>query len=165
VELIIKKQHSQIYRTASGILKITDIEQEGVLAARIKEMGGSSAHPMLPDIHRVEKMSNGYNIWREELDDIQPCCERHSPVRFRVTWYQLNQAPMKLRGNPQMKEFIDSNSILRSNILFCCFNELLDIHGWLGKHNININDLGYENWGVRKKKQLVIRDFGDCDIY
>ena len=63
MELIIRKQHSQIYRTASGILKITDIDQEGLLAIKIKELGGSSAHPMLPDIHRVEKVSNSYNIW------------------------------------------------------------------------------------------------------
>jgi len=163
--LIIKRQHSQIYRTASGILKITDIEQEGLLALKIKELGGSLAHPMLPNIQQVEKLSNGYGIWRENLDDIVPCCERHSPIRFGIIWYQLNSAPMRLRGTPQMKDFIDSNRILRDNLLFCYFHELLDFHGWLGKHNININDMGYQNWGLRNEKQLVIRDFGDCKIY
>ena len=64
-----------------------------------------------------------------------------------------------------MKNFIDSNSILRDNLLFCFFNELLDIHGWLGKHNIDIDDMGYDNWGLRTEKQLVIRDFGYCNIY
>jgi len=101
-ELITKRQHSEIYRTASGILKITDIEQEGLLAIKIKKLGGSSAHPMLPNIHQVEKLSNSYGIRREELDDIKTCCKRHSLVRFGIIWNQLNCAPMELRGNPQM---------------------------------------------------------------
>jgi len=164
-ELITKRQHSEIYRTASGILKITDIEQEALLAVKIKELGGSKAHPMLPKIQLVEKLNNGYGIWREELDDIKACCERHSLVRVGIVWHQLNRAPMKIRGNPPMKNFIDSNSILRDNLLFCFFNELLDIHGWLGKHNIDIDDMGYDNWGLRTEKQLVIRDFGYCNIY
>lgn len=164
-ELITKRLHSEIYRTSTGILKVTDIDQEALLATKIIELGCSKAHPMLPNIYQVEKLSNGYGIWREELDDIKACCERHSLVRFGIIWNQLNCAPMELRGNSQMKNFIDSNRILRSNLLFCCFNQLLDIHGWLGNHNININDMGYDNWGLRKKKQLVIRDFGDCNIH
>jgi hypothetical protein len=154
LKLLGNGRNGPIYLTTDGLVeKYTTVKQEADFASML--LSGAVQHPIFPVIHDVTYDGKHWIISRENLEDVaQFCCEVH------IIWRRLNNSPKKIRNDrASLVEFYCKKPLSCD----CHFDILLDLFMRLHSLGITIIDLGKKNWGARTD-QLVIRDFGACQI-